>query len=265
MRRALRVTCVVALLAGAPATAFASDCPPGSWTDCYGTMIAAAIVIAAIAVFAAFMLPELLTVAAAEGALELEGAAVADAIGEGMAADVLGTEAAGEVGGAAAGDEAAALADEEFVDVAEGSETIPDQIFEKCPGLGDVNPGGFADNCPECSVLADGILGGGPPAQATDSGIATVESLEDKFGSYFADSSFQRTEEELLASGDGSRGIVFIQGGATEGEGVGHFFNVVNDGGEIRWVDTQTRTAYNTAEVVYQWGSRWLEFMPTFP
>jgi len=243
VRAAGRATYVVALLGCAPRTAFASDCPPGAWTDCYGTMIAAAIVIAAIAVFAAFMLPELLAGAAAAGALELEGAAAADVVGE----------------------EAAALAGDELVDVAEGTETIPDQIFEKLPALRDVNPGGFTNNCPECALRADGILGGGPPAQAGNSGIGTMGDLEDEFGSKFYQSSFERTEDELLASGDGSRGIVTIHRGATEARGVGHAFNVVNDAGEIRWVDTQSGIARTTAEVVSEWGSRWMQFMPTFP
>ena len=104
MRRVAAAIVIAATISvAAPSTAFASDCPPGAWTDCYGTMIAAAIVIAAIAIFAGFMLPEMLVAADAidavmisRGMVFAEGALVdAQAAGVAAAATAALAETAG--------------------------------------------------------------------------------------------------------------------------------------------------------------------------
>lgn len=77
---------------------------------------------------------------------------------------------------------------------------------------------------------------------AEDGGITYASALERHCGSTFrATSGRDGIAGELLRRGDGSRGIVY--GFDTEGAGnipyPGHFFNAVNDGGNVKFLDGQ--------------------------
>ncbi|MER7706728.1 RHS repeat-associated core domain-containing protein [Kitasatospora sp. NPDC097605] len=107
--------------------------------------------------------------------------------------------------------------------------------------LDGANPGGYTDNCGACAQVGDSRLGGTHDgATAWDSGIIEPEELEYKY-----DSLFHMTEgvdditHQLTYLGYGTRGIVF---GWTDGVDVGHYFNVVNDAGVIKFLDYQSET-----------------------
>jgi RHS repeat-associated protein len=107
----------------------------------------------------------------------------------------------------------------------------------------DVNPSGNRLNCAECSVIVDDILGGvsrrGQPwpgraaKEATDTVNYSV--LEKIYKAEFSAVGFSAADitAEMQAAGPGSRGIVF---GIKEGANEGHFFNVVNQGGQVRYL-----------------------------
>ncbi|MHA7648702.1 toxin glutamine deamidase domain-containing protein [Mycobacterium sp. ML4] len=65
-----------------------------------------------------------------------------------------------------------------------------------------------------------------------------ITFLESYFGSQFIPiGGMLEIESEMLAAGDGARGVVF---GARRPGQVGHVFNVVNQHGAIRFLDGQT-------------------------
>lgn len=105
-----------------------------------------------------------------------------------------------------------------------------------------VNEVGGTTNCAECAIAFDSLLAGNP-AQAGASGITTVRSVERHFGQRFARGlTANNIGYEIGAAGPGSRGIVF----GYRGQGkIGHFFNVVNQRGVVRFIDPQTGTAAN--------------------
>ncbi|WP_331740771.1 toxin glutamine deamidase domain-containing protein (plasmid) [Streptomyces sp. NBC_00015] len=92
-------------------------------------------------------------------------------------------------------------------------------------------------NCGACAIATDSTLAG-KPMRAWDSGVLSPEYLEEYFGSTFKyqDDGAVGVANELLKAGDGSRGIVFTW---QEGDDIGHFFNVVNHGGNVKFLDGQ--------------------------
>nr|WP_280923760.1 toxin glutamine deamidase domain-containing protein [Streptomyces aureus] len=104
-----------------------------------------------------------------------------------------------------------------------------------------VNPSGSRTNCAKCAVATDERLQG-LSSVAKEGGITDARALEKRYGSTFkATSGFDGISGELLRKGDGARGIVY--GFDTDGAGnipyPGHFFNAVNDGGNIKFLDGQ--------------------------
>ena len=102
-----------------------------------------------------------------------------------------------------------------------------------------VNPGGGTMNCVNCVITTDQMLDGVKVSAALD-GPKPIGFLESYFGSSFAPISGQSAiEAAMSAAGDGARGVVFASPGPGQ---VGHVFNVVNQGGVIRFLDGQPGT-----------------------
>ncbi|OQR63106.1 hypothetical protein B6E66_15835 [Streptomyces maremycinicus] len=105
-----------------------------------------------------------------------------------------------------------------------------------------VNPSGSTTNCAKCAMATDDRLQG-KKSVAEDGDITDAADLEKHYGSTFeATSGRDGIAGDLLRRGDGARGIVY--GFDTDGAGnipyPGHFFNAVNDGGNIKFLDGQT-------------------------
>jgi filamentous hemagglutinin len=94
-------------------------------------------------------------------------------------------------------------------------------------------------NCVNCVITTDQVLDGVKVSAALD-GPKPIGLLESYFGSSFAPISGQpEIEAAMTAAGDGARGVVFASPGPGQ---VGHVFNVVNQGGAIRFLDGQPGT-----------------------
>ncbi|MBI3213531.1 MAG: ADP-ribosyltransferse [Mycobacterium sp.] len=102
-----------------------------------------------------------------------------------------------------------------------------------------VNPGGGDMNCVNCVITTDQMLDGVKLSAALD-GPKPVGFLETYFDAKFSPVGGRSDiESAMVAAGAGSRGVVF----ASRGPGlVGHVFNVVNQGGEVRFLDGQPGT-----------------------
>ncbi|WP_326809788.1 toxin glutamine deamidase domain-containing protein [Streptomyces scopuliridis] len=109
-------------------------------------------------------------------------------------------------------------------------------------------------NCGACSIATDSTLAG-KPMKAWDSVVLAPEAMEDYFGSTFKyqKSGASGVSKELLKAGDGSRRVIFAW---QEGSNIGHFFNAVNHGGNVKFLDGQ---AGGYADMDWD---HW-EFMPT--
>ncbi|EFP95201.1 hypothetical protein VIBC2010_19530 [Vibrio caribbeanicus ATCC BAA-2122] len=71
-------------------------------------------------------------------------------------------------------------------------------------------------------------------------GITKVVDLEKHFGRTFGSlTSASRIQAQILKAGDGARGVIF----GSRGSQTGHFFNVVNQKGTVRFLDGQTGKA----------------------
>jgi hypothetical protein len=200
--------------------------------------------------------------ATAAEATAAEATAAEATAAEATAAEATAAEAtAAEATAAEATAEAAAeeAADDALVDVAEGEDVIPQEVYNDHPELADINPQGYQTNCPAVSQAARDILDGGRAVQAGNSGTATVSQVQQAAGSYFNPMSLQETEQQLLAAGDGANGTV---GTIPPNGGVGHVFNAVNRGGQVVWFDAQNVTARTTAEVVARYAGYRTLFMP---
>ncbi|MEN1882251.1 toxin glutamine deamidase domain-containing protein [Streptomyces mirabilis] len=71
-----------------------------------------------------------------------------------------------------------------------------------------------------------------------DSGVLAPEELEGHFGSTFRyqEAGVAGIAKELIKAGDGSRGVIFAW---RDGSDIGHFFNAVNHGGNVKFLDGQ--------------------------
>jgi filamentous hemagglutinin len=99
-----------------------------------------------------------------------------------------------------------------------------------------VNPTGATSNCANCAVATDATLAG-RPAIALSGGVTNALQLARELGgSWIRTAGPDGISSLMLDAGEGARGIVF--GG--RGADVGHFFNVINQGGVIRFLDGQT-------------------------
>lgn len=115
----------------------------------------------------------------------------------------------------------------------------------KTPGLAaSVNPGGGRLNCRACALAVDQRLAGGgitvAPPQIVRGSLGPIEQV---YGREFRDRNFTWIVRTMKKAGDGARGIVY--GSDKDG---GHVFNVVNQGGEVIFIDGQVGHAKHAAE-----------------
>jgi len=99
-----------------------------------------------------------------------------------------------------------------------------------------VNPLGGTNNCVNCVVAGDATLSGSQASALNSVGPQPISILENAYGGTFKEVAGQAQVTQMLSdAGPGARGIVY---GARAGE-AGHVFNVVNQGGTIRFLDPQ--------------------------
>jgi filamentous hemagglutinin len=100
-----------------------------------------------------------------------------------------------------------------------------------------INPSHSITNCANCSVALDATLGGRPasalPGPYTNSTELAAVYGAKNMGFWTTTSAIER---ELLRRGPGARGIVFGSRGTGQ---IGHFFNAVNQGGTVKFLDGQ--------------------------
>jgi hypothetical protein len=117
------------------------------------------------------------------------------------------------------------------------AETSSEWDVAAAGSIRNVNPTGGTMNCVNCCIATDASLAG-HPASALPGGVTPISTLENIFSSKFVRVEGPDAIEGMLESaGPGSRGIVYVK---PEGSNVGHVFNVVNQGGTIRFLDGQT-------------------------
>jgi hypothetical protein len=106
-----------------------------------------------------------------------------------------------------------------------------------------VNVVGGLMNCANCAVAADATLAG-RAASALPGGATQASQLAQELGgSWLPTNGIGGATKVMQGWGSGSRAIVF---GGRNG-GVGHFFNVVNQRGTIRFLDGQAGGAANVS------------------
>ena len=99
-----------------------------------------------------------------------------------------------------------------------------------------VNPKGGVNNCVNCTIATDSTLAG-QPTSALPSRPKPLSVLERHFGASFQ-RNISQTDiiQQMERAGPGARGIVY----GSRGPGaVGHVFNVINQRGQIRFIDAQ--------------------------
>jgi filamentous hemagglutinin len=109
------------------------------------------------------------------------------------------------------------------------------------PGsIRDINPGykivpDRINNCVNCAIATDTMLSG-KPAQALPGTQTSASVVEDFFEAKFVSASQDKIISEFQNAGSGARGIVL----GVFDDGQSHVFNVVNQQGNIRFLDGQT-------------------------
>ena len=101
-------------------------------------------------------------------------------------------------------------------------------------------------NCANCSVATDATLGGNPAA-ALPGNVTSAQNLASHYGTSWSPmmSTVQDVEAAMKQLPPGSRAIIV---GAPPGQNaVGHFYNAVNQGGAVRFIDGQIGGVPNTA------------------
>ena len=100
-----------------------------------------------------------------------------------------------------------------------------------------VNPTGGDVNCVNCSIATEYTLRGAPASALPTTGPLPISLITKEFGGSFAPVSGPMEIGSILSqSGEGASGIVFGQGTS-----MNHVWNVVNQGGNIRFLDGQIR------------------------
>uniref|UniRef100_UPI0035ABB020 toxin glutamine deamidase domain-containing protein n=1 Tax=Rhizobium rhizogenes TaxID=359 RepID=UPI0035ABB020 len=110
-----------------------------------------------------------------------------------------------------------------------------------------VNPGfpnleGRTENCVNCVIATDAVVASRPATALPTDGPQPLSVLENFFGTRFGTpTTIDRIQQRMIDAGNGARGIVF----GSRGTETGHVFNVVNQGGTIRFLDGQSGGAAN--------------------
>jgi len=92
-------------------------------------------------------------------------------------------------------------------------------------------------NCANCAIATDASMAGSP-ASALPGDLTHASELSSRYGKSWSPVMTTRADLEaaMQQAGPGSRGIVF---GRSPNARIGHFFNVTNEAGEVRFVDGQ--------------------------
>jgi len=101
-----------------------------------------------------------------------------------------------------------------------------------------MNPSGNMYNCGlEVMAVDEALAGRGAlPAPPTSCAGTTIAQLASKYNGQFSNyGSHADINNMIFRAGDGSRGIVFAQ----KPSGTGHYFNIVNHGGDVMLLDGQ--------------------------
>lgn len=100
-------------------------------------------------------------------------------------------------------------------------------------------------NCANCAIATDATLAGNP-ASALPGKVTKGTVLEKYYGTKWSSviKDAPTIEATMQAAGPGSRAIVY---GEVPGSSVGHYFNVVNQNGTIRFLDGQAGGVANVA------------------
>lgn len=111
-------------------------------------------------------------------------------------------------------------------------------LLQDTSWLQGINNQACSTNCGNCVLaVAQALLGKGlgRTLPVCIQGTATTR-LESVFGTKFIEyTNIADVSNAMSASGDGAQGIVYVGNGTT----TGHFFNIVNDGGNVRLLDGQ--------------------------
>lgn len=117
-----------------------------------------------------------------------------------------------------------------------------------------VNPTGSKTNCVNCAVTADQMLRGNY-ASALPSGPKNISEIEAIYGRNFSSpTNIGDIASKMAKAGNGSQGIVF----GSRGSEIGHVFNVVNQNGTVRFLDSQSGQA-----AIINNGYKYFQFLVT--
>jgi hypothetical protein len=125
-----------------------------------------------------------------------------------------------------------------------GTSVLPESVshpFGHGASIRSINPGRYVNNCAECSIYVDDLLAGRGLRAATDSPMIRLPQVERMLGGEFGElGALSHIEAAMAQAGPGARGIVFAHKGDLAN---GHYFNVVNQRGVVRFLDGQSGTA----------------------
>ncbi|GAA2075804.1 hypothetical protein GCM10009801_30780 [Streptomyces albiaxialis] len=114
-----------------------------------------------------------------------------------------------------------------------------------------VNPQGGRSNCGPVSASVDSTLQGSPASAPGADRPMTMREMQNSLGGTFQrQNGLSGLVENMERAGDGARGIV----GAWPRTGVGHYFNVMNDRGNVVFLDGQVGMAHHLT----RWENYWL-------
>ena len=99
-------------------------------------------------------------------------------------------------------------------------------------------------NCGYCAVALDSTLGGNPAVAESTSTLLNAKEVAELLDLVVDDwglvrSSTDSIVSEIQAAGPGARGIVYGGVGDVMNPGTGHFWNVINQAGEVKFLDGQ--------------------------
>jgi len=98
-----------------------------------------------------------------------------------------------------------------------------------------VNPRSGSVNCVNCAIASEYTLRGAPASALPTTGPLPISLITKEFGGSFTPVSGPMEIGSILSrSGEGASGVVFGQGTS-----MNHVWNVVNQGGNIRFLDGQ--------------------------
>jgi len=107
---------------------------------------------------------------------------------------------------------------------------------EVAGSIRNVNKVGGTTNCVNCAIATDATLAGKPASALNTTGPQRISVLETEFNGKF-NHGMTAVDLTNAMSTKGQRGIVFGNRGAGQ---VGHVFNVVNQEGNVRFLDGQS-------------------------